>query len=238
MCILGLIVERTLFIRDMGKAGNTIKHLIFFVGVIVHELCHRIMCTLAGVPTDGISVKYRDNYGQTSPYGFVRTRSMYQINFMQGVLISFAPLLIGVWIIYMLLIVTFSPMFDPVIRIITGVCSFSVFITLTPSQADLSMIKFSFQNDPSRGLYQIGLVLAAFLLSWVLVGIYNIVLPVEFLYYFIIIGFYFGLKYTITFLKWIINKIRFHSGVPHSAAGYRRYARRHTKPRNPYGGQP
>lgn len=238
MYILGFIIEHALFSRDMGKAGNMIKNLVFFVGVIVHELSHRIMCALTGVPTDGISVKYRDKYGQVNPNGSVSPRNMYQINFMQGVLISFAPLLIGVWVIYLFLVIASNPFFDPVIRVIAGVCAFSVFITLAPSQADLSMVKISFQNDPSQGIYKITLVLAAFLLSWILVGIYNIVFPVEFLYYFIIIGFYFGLKYTITFLKWIINKIRFRSGVPHSAAGYRRYARRHTKPKKAYGGQP
>ena len=237
MCLLGFVVEMALFSRDMGRAGNTIKNLVFFVGVIVHEISHRVMCALAGVPAHNISVKYRGKYGNASQSGSVSLRNKYQINFVQGVLICFAPLLIGVWVLYFLLQVAFNPFFDPVIRVIAGICCFSVFITISPSQADLSMVKFSFQNDPSHGFYQIVLVVISFLLSWMLVGLYNIILPLEFLYYFIIISFYFGFKYSFIGLRWIINKIHFRKRTPHSAAGYRRYARRHYKPKNPYGGQ-
>ena len=237
MYVFGLIVERALFSRDMGKAGNTVKNLLFFVGVIVHEASHRSMCAMVGVPAHEFSVKYRSKYGDASPSGSINPRNPYQITLLQGFLVSFAPLLIGVWIIYFLLKVAFNPFFDPVIRVIAGICCFSVFITISPSQADLSMVKFTLQNDPSRGFYQIFLVGLSFLISWMLVGIYNIILPIEFLYYFIIIGFYIGLKYSFIGLRWCINKLRFRKGVPHSAAGYRRYARRHYKPKNPYGGQ-
>ena len=213
MYVFGLIVERALFSRDMGKAGNTVKNLLFFVGVIVHEASHRSMCAMVGVPAHEFSVKYRSKYGDASPSGSINPRNPYQITLLQGFLVSFAPLLIGVWIIYFLLKVAFNPFFD------------------------LSMVKFTLQNDPSRGFYQIFLVGLSFLISWMLVGIYNIILPIEFLYYFIIIGFYIGLKYSFIGLRWCINKLRFRKGVPHSAAGYRRYARRHYKPKNPYGGQ-
>ena len=237
MYAFGFIVEILLFSRDMRRAGNTVKNLVFFVGVIVHEASHRSMCALVGVPAHEFSVKYRGKYGDASPSGSIKPRNPYQMTILQGFLVSFAPLLIGVWVIYYLLMVAFNPFFDPMIRVIAGICCFSVFITISPSQADLSMIKFTFQNDPTHSLYQILLAVLAFLLSLLIVGIYNVILPVEFLYYFLIIGFYLGLKYSLIGMRWGINKIRFRTGVPHSAAGYRRYARRNYKPKNPFGGQ-
>jgi len=237
MYFLGFIVEMALFSRDMGRAGNTIKNLVFFVGVIVHEASHYSMSALVGVPAHEFSVKYRSKYGDASPSGSIRPKNPYQITLLQGFLVSFAPLLIGVWIIYYLLMVAFNPFFDPVIRVIAGICCFSVFITISPSRGDLSMVKFSLQNDPTHGCYQLFLVGLSFLFSLLVVGIYNIIFPVEFLYYFIIIGFYLGLKYSFIMIRWAVNKLRFRSDVPHSAAGYRRYARRRYKPKSSYGGQ-
>ena len=93
------------------------------------------------------------------------------------------------------------------------------------------MVKFTFQNDPSHGLYQLLLIGLSFLIVWMLVGMYNIMLPFEFYYYFIIIFVYIILKYSFILLRIIVNKIRFYKGIPHSAAGYRRLARRGHRPK-------
>ena len=237
MYLFGFIVEMALFSRDMGRVANTVKNLVFFVGVIVHEFSHRSMCALVGVPADDFSVKYRSKYGNASPGGSIRPREPYQMTLLQGFLVCFAPLLFGVWIIYYLLMVAFNPFFDPVIRVIAGICCFSVFLTISPSQADLSMIKFTLQNDPTHGCYQILLVALSFLFSLLVVGVYHIIFPVEFLYYFIIIVFYISLKYSFIGMRWGINKMRFRTGVTHSAAGYKHYARKNYKPKSSYGGK-
>jgi hypothetical protein len=234
---IGYCFEKAVMNRDLGMVGNTLKHILFFVGVIVHEVSHRLMCLLAGIPAHNTRVHYRDKYGQTNPGGAVTLRQPFQLTFFQGFLVCFGPLIIGAWILYYLLLVAFNPFFDPVIRVISGFCCVSILLAISPSQGDLFHVKFSFQNDPSHGLYQIFLAGLSFLIVWALVGVYNILFPVEFLYYFLIIGTYIILKYTFILIRILLNKIRFRKGTPHSAAGYRRLARKRYKPRNPYGGR-
>lgn len=102
------------------------------------------------------------------------------------------------------------------------------------AQGDLLMIKFTYKNDFFYGLYQLLLIGLSFLIVWMLVGMYNIILPFEFYYYFIIIFVYVVLKYNFILLRIIVNKIRFYKGIPHSAAGYRRLVRRGYKPKRTY----
>ncbi|GAH36957.1 unnamed protein product, partial [marine sediment metagenome] len=69
---IGYISEKLLLSTDFGSIGNTIINLIFFVGVIVHEVSHRLMDLLVGVPSHNLRVKYRDeNSSKASPHGSV-----------------------------------------------------------------------------------------------------------------------------------------------------------------------
>lgn len=227
---IGYVTERYLLSTDLGTIGNTIINLLFFVGVIVHELSHRLMNLLVGVPSHNLRVKYRDdNSSKVNPHGSVTPVKPHQMTFLQGFLTSFAPLIFGVWIIYFLLKVTFNPIFDPIIRIISGICIVSIFITLSPSRGDLSFLKFSYQNDPQHSQYQIFLVILSFLISWAVAGRFNIILPYEFFYYFIIIFFYIVLKYSLISMRIVINKIRHRKGrIPSKVK--RRLIRRRFKP--------
>ena len=228
---IGYFFEMMVFGRDLGRVGDTVARLLFFIGVVVHELCHRLMCALTGVPAYNTRAHYRNRYGQTSPSGSVSLRQPFQMTFLQGFLVCFGPLIIGAWIVYYLLMIAFSPFFDPVIRVISAICVISILLAISPSQSDLFTVKFSFQNDPSHGFYQIFLVSISFLITWTIVGVYSIIFPVEYLYYFIIIGAYVFLKYNFILVKLIINKVRFRNGASHSAAGWRRLARRRYKPK-------
>lgn len=230
MYLIGYLSELFLFSSDLGRIGNTIKNLLFFVGVIVHELSHRIMCAITGVPAHNIKVKYRSKYtGEASPHGSVTPIQPLQINFLQGVLLCFAPLLIGMWIIYFLLQVAFSTSFDPIVRIIAVFCAISILLASSPSSGDLSFVKFGYQNDPQHGQYQILLVISSFLISWGLVGWFHISFPYEFFYYFIMIFCYIILKYSLISIKILVNKIRYRKGrIPSKVK--RRLIRRRFKP--------
>ena len=228
---IGYISEKLLLSTDFGSIGNTIINLIFFVGVIVHEVSHRLMDLLVGVPSHNLRVKYRDeNSSKASPHGSVTPLHPYQMTLLQGFLTSFAPLIFGTWIIYFLLKVVFNPIFDPIARIIVGICIVSIFITLSPSRGDLFFLKFSYQNDPQHGQYQIFLVILSFLISWLLVGSFNIIFSYEFFYYFIIIFCYIILKYSFISLGILINKIRYRKGRIPSKIRRRRLIRRRFKP--------
>jgi len=227
--LIGYTSYRLLYVKDLGSFGNTFKHLLFFVGVIVHELSHRIICLITGVPAYNMRVKYRaENSSSAAPHGSVSLRQPFQISFTQAFLISFAPLLIGTWIIYFLLQVVLSTSFNPIFRIIAVFCILSILLTISPSKTDLAGIKQGYQNDPQHGQYQIFLITLSFLISWALVGWFNIIFPYEFFYYFIIILSYFFLKYYFLSIRILINKIRYRNGeIP--AKVKRRLVRRRFK---------
>jgi hypothetical protein len=228
---IGYFMENVIFGRDFGRLGNTIKNMLFFLGVVVHEVSHRMMCALTGVPAYNTRVRYRSkNSSEPYPGGAVSIRYPQRMTFLQGFLLCFAPLLFGTWVIYFLLQMCFNPFFDPIIRIIGGLCIVSIFLTLSPSKADLSFLKFTYQNDPTHGQYQILLVSLSFLITWVLVGFYNISLPVEYLYYFIIIACYICLKYSFLSLRIVIRRIKSGKGRIPSKINTKKLVRRRFKP--------
>jgi len=228
--LIGYASYKFLYVKDLGSIGNTFKHLLFFVGVIVHELSHRTMCAITGVPAYNTRVKYRSEYsGKADPHGSVTPRQRFQMSFLQAFLVCFAPLLIGAWIIYFLLQVALSSSFDPVLRIIAAFCSISILLASSPSRGDLSFVKFGYQNDPQHSQYQIFLVILSFLISWGLVGAFNIILPYEFFYYFIIILGYIILKYSLISINILVGKIRYRKGRIQSKVK-RRLIRRRFRP--------
>ncbi|MFX1478490.1 MAG: hypothetical protein ACFFCI_10180 [Promethearchaeota archaeon] len=228
MYVVGYAIENLLVRNDFGRAFNTIIKILLFIGVVAHELSHRLVCALTGVPAFNTSVKYRP-----IPHGSVTLKQRFQYTLLQGFLIGFAPLLIGAWAIYFLILAAFNPFFHPLVRILAGFSSFSILLALSPSRVDLSSIQEGFQNDPQHGLYQIFLVGLSFLLTWIVVVVYHLRFPFEFLYYFIIIFFYIILKYFFILLRVVIEKIRFRKGRPYHKIRYKRFARRRYGPKIP-----
>jgi len=118
--LIGYTTEIILFRHDFGSFLNTLIRILFFIGVIIHELSHRLMCIITGIPAHNISVRYRPY-----PHGSVSPKEPYQYTLMQGLLLGFAPLLIGTWCIHFLLVAAFNPWFHPVFRVFAGFCSVS-----------------------------------------------------------------------------------------------------------------
>lgn len=231
MFLVSWTLERVLLRRKYGKLIGITMSLIFFLGVIVHECSHRLMCALTGVPTNAFVLRYRDRKtGIVFPSGGVGLERPLQVTFLQGFLLSFAPLLIGMWIFYFLLIAAFNPLIDPLYRIIAGICSIGVILASSPSQADLVVIKQSYQNDPQHGLYQIFLLALSFMTAWGLVGWFNIMFPFEFFYYFLIVIFYTMFKYGFILLRIAKIKIEQRTGKSRYKPRYKRYVRRRYKP--------
>jgi hypothetical protein len=229
--LIGYASFKLLYVKDLGSIGNTFKHLLFFLGVIVHELSHRVTCFITGVPAYNMRVKYRaDNSSRAAPHGSVSLNQPFQITFTQALLISFSPLLIGTWIIYFLLQVVLSNSISLVFRVIAVFCILSILLTLSPSQSDLAGIKRGYQNDPQHGQYQIFLIILSFLISWAIVEIYDIIFPYEFFYYFLIIFCYIFLKYSFISSRVLLNKIKSRNGRIPSNVKRRKLIRRRFKP--------
>ena len=144
-------------------------------------------------------------------------------------LISLGPLLIGTWVAYFSLNMALSSLVDPIARIIAALIVVSVLLASTPSPADFHMIKFGFGNDPKHSWYQLILLSLSILLAWGAVTLFNWVFPIEFIYYFVIVGFYFILKLSFIGMRWGINKLLTRLGREQSKSRFKRFSRRRYK---------
>ena len=215
--------------KELGYFSPIVNALTF-IGVVVHEVSHRITCIIVGMPARGFSVSLRDRFGRVNPHGHVIPDRLYQSTFLQGLLVSIAPLLIGTWLVYFSLMVAFSPLFEPIYRIIAVVFCISVLLAITPSQSDIRLIGTIYLNDPEYSLYQIFLVALSFLALWVSVEILHWYFPLEYLYYFFLIVCYYAFKYLFKGIRLVYSKITIKK-EKYKPKRFRHFARRRFRPR-------
>lgn len=227
--VVGYLVQILLWGRE-ASPFTTIINILAFIGVFFHEISHYTLSVLTGVPAGPIRVRLRDEEtGRVAPHGAVGQPRGHQKTLLQAVLVSFGPVLLGAWIFYFALQVAFNSRSDPLYRIIAGLMALSVLIASTPSPQDFHLIKQGFSHDPRHAIYQLFILTVSILLSWGVVILFNIVFPIEFLYYFIIIGWYITLKYSLLLLRWGLNKIRIRFGKEENRSRFRRFSRRRYK---------
>lgn len=203
--IIEVLIGRKAVEKKLGYF-NPIVNILSYIGVFVHELSHRITCFIVRVPARDFTVAFRNRYGEVAPHGHVAPERPYQSTLLQGFLTAFAPLLIGTWLVYFSLLIVFSPLFEPIIRIIAGVFCVSVLLAVAPSNGDLRYASGVYKNDPEYSLYQIFLVALSFFALWELVEITRWYFPLEFVYYFFLIGFYYVIKYLFIGISLLFKK--------------------------------
>ncbi|MHA1987212.1 MAG: hypothetical protein ACW98D_11275 [Promethearchaeota archaeon] len=223
---LGYILENLVIRRDLGPF-NFIINVFSFVGVLFHELSHYALCLMTGVPAGRMIVRFRSGYtGEVAPGGAVELKKPHQATFLQSILISLGPVLIGTWIIYFSLIIALSSFFHPVYRIFAGFLAFAILLASTPSAHDFRMMRLGLDNDPRHSLYQLFLLTISILMSWGVVILLKISFPIEFFNYFIIIAWYVVLKYSFIGIRWGITKILKRFGKEQDRTGFKRFSRR------------
>ncbi|MHA1294848.1 MAG: hypothetical protein ACTSQJ_19590, partial [Promethearchaeota archaeon] len=201
------IIIKLLFRRAYGPF-TTFLNIIGFIGVIIHELSHYIMCKIIGVPTNGIKIKYRnEKTKKVSPYGYVEPKEYEKITFMQALMVGLAPLFISTWLLFWSLSILFTDKFEPIIRILAGLFCLSLLIGAAPSSEDFKHIPRAFKRDPLYSLYQILLVIVSIVILWFLIIMYSVQIPFNFMTYLIIGMIYIALKYGLSGLNRIINNI-------------------------------
>jgi hypothetical protein len=227
--VVGYLIQNLLWGRDIGPF-KTIVNILAFIGVFFHEISHFILCICTGIPVSHIRVRLRnEENGQINPHGAVAPRRPYQVNFLQAVLAGLGPVLVGAWIIYFALQIALSSLIDPVVRIIAGLIVLSVFLASTPSPQDFRMMITGFTHDPRHSFYQIVLSSLSIFLAWSTVNLLSWTFPIEFVYYFVIIGWYIFLKVSLFGIRWGINKIRSRVGKEKYRTRFRRFSRRRYK---------
>ena len=206
--LLSLLLNR----KDLGPFTMFVN-ILGFIGVVVHELCHFVMCMVTGVPTSGFSVKYRsERSNRASPHGSVTPKKFERMTFLQAFLVGLAPLFICTWLIFFSLGIALNKEVDPVIRFFSGFFALSLFLTLSPSSADLNAIRSGFKRDPTYAGCQILIVLVSILIVWAIVVINNIII-LDFVFYIIVGVTYYLVKYSFIGVKMLVrsNMFKFNS---------------------------
>lgn len=202
-----------------------------FIGVLIHELCHAFMCILVGIRPKGFQVRLRSYVtGRTAPSGQVDFDS-HNMTFLQAALIALAPIIIGSWLFFLGLRLMFAGVYDVLIIILAFLLCFSLLLGGAPSRQDIGVMCDWFKKDPKYSLYQIFLVVLSIITVWVFLSFYNLVLPLDVLF-FILAGIcYYPLKYTFLGLSILIHSIMFRGA---SGMKYNEYTRKRFKPAKPH----
>ena len=204
-----------------------------FIGVIIHELSHFIMCLIVGLRPVDFRVRLRSKKtGEVNPNGSVSFEG-HNGTFLQVALISLAPLLFSSWLFFLFLWIALNSQFDPFWRILAAFLSISIFFGATPSKPDLVNIGIWFKIDPKYSLYQIFLLLSSGICVWAILTFYEIILILDLLYYLLVGIGYFVVKYLLRGFNWISNKIFNGSRSLNHPMNYNRFKRSRFKPSKP-----
>jgi len=230
--IISYIMWTFVLSRDLGPFSTVLK-ILGFVGVIVHEISHYLMCKLLNVPTESITVKYW-NKGRPSPSGRVMLKEAQRISFLQGSLIALAPLFISTWLIFWSLLIAFTPSIEPMFFILALAFLISLLIGAAPSFQDFKTIRYAFERDPTYSIYQICLVLLSGLIVWGIIAYYQFIIPYSFISYILIGVGYFILKYSFIGIRTIIYKTQQKNIHRTSELNFRNFTRKSVKPARAY----
>ncbi len=191
ICALSLILSKVVFSSYLGPF-RVILHYCAIVGVFIHECSHFLACVIMHVPVTEFSVRASKKRIE----GHVSIGECAEISFMQSLIVAIAPLIFSTWLFFFCLETAFSSTVNLLTKVISGFVAFSLLFGASPSVIDLKFIKHYFNFNRRYSYYQIILVLIASGLVWCLDSIYQWQF-FYFVYYFVIGGAYYFLKYSI-----------------------------------------
>ncbi|KKN56220.1 hypothetical protein LCGC14_0574270 [marine sediment metagenome] len=213
--ILGFLIFSVIFsylaLKYVGPPFAKIIQGLAMVGIVIHEICHLVMCIITRSPIEKVTLIKKVDFKEEQRfeyYGEVLTHAD-RISFLQAVLIGLAPLLISFWIFFSLLEMLTTIRVDAVVFTVSVLIMISISLSAAPSLSDLSIIPKAFLNDFNYSMYQIFLLLIALLLTFTTLSTFKLH-GIHGLYvYLIITGFYVGFKYGFRITSIILHKNRF-----------------------------
>ncbi len=205
--ILSFIASCVLTFFSRTPTTQKIFNAFFFLGIAVHELSHYLMCILTHVPVEKARIlPDKDKDGGLK--GFIKPAQ--SPNFLQSLLISFAPLFVGTYIIGLIIHYIASPDVNYTIAAILLYVAISILTQISPSGADFRYIFTSLKLFRKYAFIQTIILIIALAISYLIIIYYEI-----FMFDFLVVlsmlsmGFYYVVKYSGMGLAHMLNLINF-----------------------------
>lgn len=191
--LTSIVLTNIIFSLDIPSRIRKMLMVIFFLGVVVHEISHAIASLLVGLKVDGVSIRWKSEENhQASPHGSVRVDP--RRSFLQQVVVSFAPLLVSTWLFFYLLDVALNDTLPDLLTLLAGLACFSLLLGAAPSHQDIVLVGTYFKKDVKYSLYQITLLSFSVAIVWLVCFFYEVAF-LEFVYYLIVGAVYYVFKY-------------------------------------------
>ncbi|KKN48863.1 hypothetical protein LCGC14_0648680 [marine sediment metagenome] len=213
--IIGFLIFSVIFsyitLKYVGPPFSGIIRGLAMVGIVIHEICHILMCIITRTPIEKVSlikkVDFKEEQG-FEYYGEVLTNAD-RVSFLQAALIGLAPLFISFWIFFSLLEMLTTIQVDAVVFTVSVFIMISISLSAAPSIPDLSIILKAFQNDFYNSMYQIFLLLISFLSTFTIGSIFGLQGIHGLFVCLIVTGFYIVYKYGFRIVSILLHKNRF-----------------------------
>ena len=196
--IFSIVLSYCLLNRTSGTI-SIFFHAVAIVGIMIHELCHFIMCLLTRTRIERLSLisikRPEENGGKFGLKGEVRVNGE-RTTFLKAFLIGFAPLFVMFWFFFFMWDLSKNPELEYVHVLFYVGIMFSTALGAGPSFQDLTTILRSFSYDIKYSFYQIFLLFIAIGTAMLVIDINQIVIIHELYVYVIITFFYFVYKYS------------------------------------------
>jgi len=196
--IFSVILSYVLLNRTSG-AISVFFHGLALGGIIIHEICHMLMCFLTNTRIESIALlsikRPRENGGRYGISGNVRINGT-RTTFLKAFLIGFAPLYMLFWLFFFMWDQLYNPDLENAQVLFYIFIMFTTALAASPSFQDLTTVLKSFSYDVKYSFYQIFLVIIAIGTTMLAININQLVIIHEIYTYAIITFFYFVYKYS------------------------------------------
>ena len=229
-----------ILLNKLPSPLNKIFRTLAIAGIVIHELCHLVMCVITNASVKNVKLlervrmepetdKFKYRYG-----GRIEVDGEKKLTFLQALLIGLAPLLFSFWLFFFLWNLILTTIVDAAIFFLVIFVMISIFLSAAPSAADLICIPRAFQDDPKYSAYQTLLLVVSIILVWFVVAIYQLVFFHEIVTYVLIMITYYGIKYVLKGFNLLVRLIFSNNDVQAvQNAGRKPYMRRRYKPEKP-----
>lgn len=209
------------------------------IGIVIHELCHLLMCLLTNTPVSHITlvrkVKTKE-HDRKFRYGGAINVEERNLTLLQALLICFAPLYLSFWLFFFLWEQISNPHISALSFFLYLFLMISISLSAAPSFPDLAVIPKAFQNDIYHSFYQILLIILSIGGVWFAVNLYDIFIFHEIFMYILIMLAYYCLKYGFRGLGYVLNWIKSMRRIANHRPieiNIRQFTRRRYKPAKP-----